>query len=191
MRELSFEDLRWVAGGLPSSGSEGQQEWENGTLYTYISGSWVETIIVEPESDPTPDTPYTWADFLADQAAQDFIDQDGQIYQANVASVLGTAADTIKKWRELTSPGNRDVIWRDNHSTFDGTAPGMAAYQMYNADGSQQIGTCWYNFNTQQWWVDTNNNGTPDIVAKYNAAADGYYADLDFNGTYETKLEVN
>jgi len=40
MRELSIDDLRWVAGGLPASGYEGQCVSEDGTYYVWSNGSW-------------------------------------------------------------------------------------------------------------------------------------------------------
>ncbi|GEM_PF-2140652 len=40
MRELSFNDMRWVAGGLPMSGAEGEGYTENGVTYIWSGGQW-------------------------------------------------------------------------------------------------------------------------------------------------------
>jgi len=64
MRELSLDDLRWVAGGLPSSGSEGEIVVENGRFYQWLHGSWeevVEPVEVSP-SQPDPNPGPEWPD---------------------------------------------------------------------------------------------------------------------------------
>jgi len=71
--------MRWVAGGLPTSGGyDGQEITENGVTYTWTNGEWVvtveEVVVTSPgQSDPTPQDEYTWDDFLSDQAANDFL----------------------------------------------------------------------------------------------------------------------
>lgn len=195
MRELTIDDLRWVSGGLPASGAEGETVYENGNAYVWYSNQWhqmvEEAVIVGQKSyDPTPDTPYTYNDFLADQAAQDFLNSNPTVTSVSLYDKLASTADTIKKWRELTSPTSRDVIWRDNHSTFDGIGRQQYLSEVDVIKNGQVVTNGWYDTQSQQWWFDTNNNGTPDIVAKYNSNLDKMFADLDFNGTYETELPV-
>jgi len=61
MRELTVDDLRWVAGGLPASGNEGDIYEENGNYYQWYAGSWHE--VAEPVySSPNPPPPYEWPD---------------------------------------------------------------------------------------------------------------------------------
>jgi len=60
MRELSVEDLRWVAGGLPASGSENEIINENGRWYQYYGGQWhevVEPVYVSPGEPGDPEWP--------------------------------------------------------------------------------------------------------------------------------------
>ncbi len=64
MRLLSMDDLRWVSGGLPASGSEGEVVYENGSFFQWYNNQWHE--VVEPVGinppHPNPPSPPTFPD---------------------------------------------------------------------------------------------------------------------------------
>jgi hypothetical protein len=78
----------------------------------------------------------------------------------------------------------RAAAARDEMSTFDRNNPNLLDVHLYNSDGSYT--QWWFDTGTQDWWTDTNGEGTPDLVVRHIGGS--WWADLDFNGTFEREV---
>ncbi|WAC49760.1 hypothetical protein OVA03_07635 [Asticcacaulis sp. SL142] len=112
MRLLHETDLRWVAGGLPASGAEGESVYENGTTYIWGAGAWwpvneseedITTVTVNgtlnddydhPEYDwGDPDDPFDVEDWAPENAPPQVTSDQAVI---NVTTTFTPNADQLK-----------------------------------------------------------------------------------------------
>lgn len=119
-----------------------------------------------------------YADGGVHEGEFDQISDDGGIADIPF-DIIERVLDTFRITDDRRAAAERDAI-----STFDRNDPDLLDVQVHHSDGSYT--QWWFDTETLDWWTDTNGEGTPDLRVQYFDG--GWWADLDFNGTFERQV---